>query len=156
MSLISPPMEANGNSRRRTVLAALSARLGVALLAPILAGAVHAGELACICQQQLVCGADSCDPGEDDFCGSTDIRISLAQPSVTLCVFSYCLEGEAALSQVGDDGHVLTGSYRPSTAPELNETSVTAFYDASTGVGFIQTADEEAVAQYSVICREPG
>jgi len=115
-----------------------------------------ATELVCICQQVTVCGADSCDTVEEDHCSSTDIRISTSDPTITLCAFSSCLEGAATLTQIDDTRSVLAGSYRHSTMPERNETSVVVLHDGATGIGVIQTTDEEAVAQYSVICREPG
>lgn len=115
-------------------------------------GAAQADGLTCACQAQLVCGADSCDPAEIEVCGSTDIRLSLAQPSISLCAFSHCLEGPATLTTTQQGGHVLSGTYRPSTAPETNPSSVVVYYDATTGIAFAQTTDEEAVAQYSLIC----
>lgn len=115
-------------------------------------GVAQADALTCVCQTQLVCGADSCDPAEIEVCGSTDIKLSLAEPSISLCAFSQCLEGPATLTTTQQGGLLLSGSYRPSTAPAVNPSSVVLYYDETTGVAFAQTTDEEAVAQYSLIC----
>ena len=129
--------------------------LGACLLALVVANPAGAEALACACQAVIACGADSCDLAEGEFCASTDIAISLAVPSIRLCAFSYCLEGPATLQAIDEDRAVLSGSYRPSTGPARDETAVFVLHDATTGIGVIQTTDEEAVARYTVICRAP-
>lgn len=109
--------------------------------------------LQCACQQVIVCGADQCDMAPIEICPSTDIRLTLETPAIQVCSFTDCLEGSARRTDVSEAVIALDGAYSPRHTPEANATQVTALIDVRTGIGTVQSSDEEGVAQYSVICQ---
>lgn len=121
-------------------------------LACVLAGPAIGAELQCSCQQVSLCGADECEPSPIETCPSSDIGLSLAEPAIRLCVFTDCLEGEARRIEISETIVALDGFYSPTLEPDLAPTHVLAVIDRETGIGMVQTSDEQAVAQYSIIC----
>lgn len=115
--------------------------------------AAQAQTLQCACQQVTVCGPDACEPSSVETCLSTDIGLDLTQPAIRLCIFSDCLEGPVSRTDISGRVTVLEGEISPANMTEAYPSHVLATLDRETGIGLLQSSDEQAVAQYTVICQ---
>ena len=127
--------------------------------AACLIGMAHAATAAskgkvtiCQCQAALFCGADSCAVENPDYCVNSDISFVASPPAINFCIGQDCMSGPATMSRPRDDEIWLHGKFRHSAAPDQNPTSVSLLLNQATGIGMIQTADEQGVDQVSIIC----
>lgn len=121
-------------------------------------GAAHAADsksYECGCQVVVVCGADSCSPGDTAFCAGTKVTLSSQPPSIKVCNGSTCTEGPADAAGSSDGRLVLNNELRVN-GPDVNPSRVFAQLDTSYEIGSMLTTDEGGPAVYTLICRLPG
>lgn len=114
-----------------------------------------AAQLQCACQQMTTCGADACDPAPMDICSSADIGLSVDEPAIRLCVLSDCLEGPARRIDISEAVVALEDRYTSKQTPEAAPSAVFSVLDLETGIGLVQSSDEQAVVQYALVCELP-
>ncbi len=133
---------------RRAILTAATL-----LLAGPSSTAILAADLTCSCQRATVCGADECADMPFDMCSVTTIGLSIDTPFIRLCSSSSCLEGAAERTDISEAAVALEGNYLPQGGKDSAPVHLLSLYDKETGIGVIQTSDEQAVIQFAMICQ---
>lgn len=148
-----------GMKNRGSSLHPLTGRWSTIKLLTCLAGvitvlpAAATGKITeCRCQAALTCGADECAPVDGDYCRNSAISYAIEPPAINFCIGEDCISGPAAFLRPREGEIWLHGSFKHTAAPEQSPTAMTVLLDARTGIGIIQTSDEQGVDQVSVIC----